>query len=89
VIVKPGYKTTELLAAILASVSSWLFEWQGSLSPKYAAYVSAIAAAAYAISRGLTKLGAYLGAAKATPPVVAPNAAVESPIPPAGNVEGV
>lgn len=86
-IVKPGYKTTELLAAVLASASAWIAQWAGTLEPRWAAIVTAVAAGAYAVSRGLTKAGAYYGAAKATPGVVAP-AATPVPAPkPTGGVE--
>ena len=63
---KPGYQTTELLAAILASVAAWVAQWAGTLSPKWAAIVMGAATVGYQISRGLTKLGAYM----ATPPPV-------------------
>lgn len=63
-IVKPGFKTTEMLVTVLASVGSWLAEWQGSLAPKWAALATTVSAAAYALSRAITKHGAAVGAAK-------------------------
>jgi hypothetical protein len=56
-IVKPGYKTTELLVTVLTGVGSWLAEWQGSLSPKWAALATTVSAAAYTLSRAITKHG--------------------------------
>jgi Na+/proline symporter len=53
--VKPGYKTTELYVALLTIVGSTVAALAGDLSPRYAAIASAIAAAAYAIARGLAK----------------------------------
>ena len=87
-IVKPGYKTTELLAGVLAATAVWIDSLAGSLPDRYAALASAIVAGLYGVSRGLTKHGAYLGAAKATPGVVAPPATPQPPPPPTGNVEG-
>ena len=57
---KPGYKTTELLAGVAASVAGWLLEWAGTLSPKYAAIVMGVSTFGYQLSRGLTKLGALM-----------------------------
>lgn len=70
---KPGYQTTELLAAILASVAGWIANWAGTLSPKWAAIVMGASTVGYQLSRGLTKLGAYMS----TPP-----AATSLPSPP-------
>lgn len=63
---KPGYTTTELLATFVAALVPWIAQWAGTLSPKWAAIVTGVEGAAYAISRGLTKLGAYMAA---PPPV--------------------
>ena len=63
---KPGYQTTELLAAVLASVAAWVAQWAGTLSPKWAAIVMGASTVGYQLSRGLTKLGAYMS----TPPPV-------------------
>ena len=54
---KPGYKTTEFWGAILLAAITWLDQIQGSLPSKYAAIVSGIIAAGYAIGRGLAKSG--------------------------------
>jgi len=64
-LVKPGYKTTELAATVAAAVGALLASWDGVLPPRYAAIAATASAAAYALSRGLTKLGAYLGAGRA------------------------
>lgn len=79
-VVKPGYKTTEFFAAALASVSSWLFEWQGSLNPRYAAIVTSVAAGTYILSRSITKHGVALGNARVVP--VAPAAPLPVQTPP-------
>jgi hypothetical protein len=62
VIVKPGHKTTEALATALVAIGALAAALAGHLSPRYAAYASSISVGAYSLSRGLTKLGAYLGA---------------------------
>jgi len=79
-ILKPGYKTTELLVTILSSVGAWLAEWQGSLSPKWAALATTISTAAYALSRAITKHG--LAAATATTVATKPPLAVSTPVVP-------
>ena len=76
---KPGYKTSELLATFLAALVPWIAQWAGTLNPKWAAIVTGIEGAAYAISRGLTKLGAYM----ATPPPV--QSLPSPPTPPAAS----
>lgn len=56
VTLKPGYKTTEFLVVVLTAVgliASAAADW---LPPRYAAIGSAVAAGAYAISRGLAKV---------------------------------
>jgi hypothetical protein len=70
---KPGYKTTEFLATLAASVGFLAAALSSNLTPKYAAYATSISVGAYAVSRGITKLGAYLS----TRPVV------QAPAPPA------
>lgn len=57
---KPGYQTTELLAAVLASVAGWVATWAGTLNPKWAAIVMCASSVGYSLSRGLTKLGAHM-----------------------------
>ena len=56
-IVKPGYKTTEFLVTVLVGVGSVAAALSGQLAPRYAAIASAISAAAYALSRSITKNG--------------------------------
>jgi len=54
---KPGQKTTEFIVSVVVIVGAVAFAIADKLPPKYAAFASAISAAAYAISRGLTKGG--------------------------------
>lgn len=68
---KPGYKTTELLFAVLVAIGSVTAALAGELTPRYAAIASAISAAAYAIGRGIAKAGATLGTVPTAP--VPPN----------------
>lgn len=70
-IVKPGYKTTELAVTVLTALGSWLAEWQGSLAPKWAALATTVSAAAYALSRAITKHGVATGNATVVPVVPA------------------
>lgn len=58
---KPGYKTTEALATALTALGALVAALAGHLSPKYAAIAASIATGCYAVSRGLTKLGAMSG----------------------------
>jgi hypothetical protein len=82
-IVKPGYKTSELIVTVLTGVGSWLAEWQGSLSPKWAALATTISAAAYALSRAITKHGVATSG-RAVPAVAAtvPAPAAVAALPP-------
>lgn len=81
---KQGLRTTEFWAAVLASVAGWIAQWAGTLSPKWAAIVMGISTVGYQLSRGLTKLGAYMVTPPAasslptppTPPAAQPPAAV-------------
>jgi hypothetical protein len=75
-IVKPGYRTTEFLGSVLASVGAWLADWQGSLSPRYAAIATSVSMAAYAISRAITKHGV---ATSGKPVVTVPAAPAPNP----------
>jgi hypothetical protein len=77
--VKPGYKTSELIVTVLTGVGSWLAEWQGSLSPKWAALATTISAAAYALSRAITKHGVATSGRVVVP--VAPAAAAPAAAP--------
>lgn len=54
---KPGYRTTELLTTIAVLLGVLVPAIQGSLPPKWAAVAAAVAAAAYNLSRGITKAG--------------------------------
>lgn len=53
--VKPGYKTTELAVIVLTIIGQVVAASADWLPPRYAALGAAIAAAAYALSRGLAK----------------------------------
>ena len=75
--VKPGYRTTELLVTVLTGLGSWLAEWQGSLSPKWAALATTVSAAAYALSRAITKHGV---ATSGKPVVTVPAAPAPEPV---------
>jgi hypothetical protein len=78
-IVKPGFQTTEMLVTVLASVGSWLAEWQGSLQPKWAALATTVSAAAYALSRAIVKHGVATGNAQIVPVAAVPPASVQTP----------
>lgn len=52
---KPGYKTSELLVAVVTAVGAAAASLQGSLPDRYAAYAGMAASVAYIISRGLAK----------------------------------
>ena len=70
---KPGIQTTELWVTVLTIIGQLVASLSGDLTPRYAAIGSAVAAAAYAISRGLAK----------TPvPVVPPTTVAPPPNPP-------
>jgi hypothetical protein len=84
--VKPGYRTTELLVTLLTGFGSWLAEWQGSLSPKWAALATTISAAAYALSRAITKHGV---ATSGKPIVTVPAEAAPAPAVPVAPVQQV
>lgn len=53
---KPGYKTTEALIVVLVIVGQVVASAADWLPPRYASIGSTVAAAAYALSRGLAKL---------------------------------
>jgi hypothetical protein len=57
---KPGYKTTEFAVTVLTAIGALAAALAGELTPRYAAIASAVATGAYAVSRGITKLGVYL-----------------------------
>lgn len=65
---KPGYKTTEFIATALAAVGALVAAFADKLPARYAAIAAAVATGCYAISRGLTKLGAYAPAPPPAPP---------------------
>jgi len=54
---KPGYKTTEFIVSVATIVGAVVFAVADKLPPKYAAIASAVSAGAYAIARGLAKVG--------------------------------
>lgn len=53
---KPGYLTTEFYITLLTDVGIVAAALQGSLSPRWAAIAAGVAQAAYAVSRGLSKV---------------------------------
>lgn len=53
---KPGYKTTEFYVSLLIIVGSTLFAIADKLPARYASWASAVAGAAYLLSRGLAKV---------------------------------
>lgn len=59
--VKSGLLTTEFWATLLVNLGLVAAAISGNLPPKWAAVASAVSAAAYSISRGLTKAGAGSG----------------------------
>jgi len=56
---KPGYRTTEFYAVLLASVTTWLghISQSGQLPLDLSAKIQGALALGYAIARGLAKLG--------------------------------
>lgn len=54
---KPGQRTTEFWVMIATVVGVVTAALASALSPRYAALATAISVAAYAISRGLAKIG--------------------------------
>lgn len=54
---KPGQRTTEFLVTLTLCVGVAAPAVGGELSPRYAAIAASISVAAYAISRGLAKIG--------------------------------
>ncbi len=54
-VIKPGIKTTEFWATILAVVGSTAGGFQGVLDPKVATILGVVSTIAYTISRGLAK----------------------------------
>ena len=71
--VKPGYKTTEALATVLYDLGVLVAALTSNLQPKYAALGASIATGLYALSRGATKLGAFLGASRVVNPATPPS----------------
>ena len=55
---KPGYKTTEFAVTALTAIGGLVAALAGELTPRYAALAAAISTGAYALARGITKLGA-------------------------------
>jgi hypothetical protein len=67
-ITKPGYKTTEFLATALVALGALIAACADVLPARYAAWASSLSVGLYAVSRGLTKLGAGV----TVPPAPAP-----------------
>lgn len=73
---KPGYKTSELLVTVLTAVGALAAALAGELNPRYAAIAAAVSTGAYAVGRGIAKAGATLGPVPTVP-------AAPPPTPPA------
>ena len=54
---RPGYRTTEFWITVIVQIAAVCAALADALPARYAAIVSAISAAAYAIARGLSKSG--------------------------------
>ena len=54
---KPGFKTTEFIVNACVIVGAVAFAVADKLPARYAAIAAAISAGAYAVSRGLAKVG--------------------------------
>lgn len=76
---KAGVKTSEFLAVLVFAIGTLASSLADKLTPKWAAISTAIAVGAYAVSRGLTKLGANM----AVPPPV--SSLPSPPTPPAAS----
>lgn len=71
---KPGWKTTEFWMTVVSQISTVVGVFQGSISPKYAAIISASLTGIYGLIRAFTK--ANVGDSQPTNPVNAlPSAA--------------
>jgi hypothetical protein len=78
---KPGYKTTEAIAVLAAALASWVAHWASTLSAGTASKNTAYVAIAYALSRGIAKLGALLAQPTiTTQPAPPPPPAAPGPI---------
>lgn len=66
--VKPGHKTTEFLVTAATIVGALAAALAGSLPPKWAAIATTVAAAAYSLSRGITKTAVKATVVQSVPP---------------------
>lgn len=66
-LLKPGHRTTEFLVTVLTSLGALIAAFADQLPPRYAAIAAAASTGAYAVSRGLAKLGATLGPVPTNP----------------------
>ncbi len=66
---KPGHRTTEFWIIILTTIAAVATAVAGAVPPEWAAGCAALGGAAYAISRGLAKLGCGLAEDTADEPV--------------------
>lgn len=69
---KPGYKTTEAFLAVAVIVGNVIAAFANALGNGAAARNSVLAAAAYAVARGLAKIGAGVATRPVAPPSVPP-----------------
>lgn len=54
---KPGQRTTEFWTTVALCIGVVMSAVAGALSPRYAAIAASVSVAAYAIARGLAKIG--------------------------------
>lgn len=54
---KPGHKTTEFALTVLTVVGLLAAALADQLTPRYAAIATAVSVGAYAVARGLAKIG--------------------------------
>ena len=66
---KPGHKTSEFALTVLTAVGLLAAALASQLTPRYAAIATSISVGAYALARGITKLGALWSQPPPQPPV--------------------
>lgn len=65
-VLKTGYKTTEFLLVVANCIGVLAAALASALTPRYAAIASSISVGAYAVGRGLAKLGLLLASRPGT-----------------------
>lgn len=71
-LVKPGYKTSELWLAVLVSAGQLIAALASQLRPEWAAFGTAAASLGYSLSRGQAKRPPVIAGAPAAPVVTTP-----------------